>query len=244
MDSGTGTEPLELKISLSREVMDALDRYSERNGCASTESIYDFLTEGLKRSGDLEENGDDCGARKVTKLETLHWECLVPIARNLPLNKEFSIADLIIRLHSKENLDSLRIPSAWHSAFAVWTKRTMHVEFEQVRRPEGLRYIRKSGVQNDLPFRKKKEAAEPKPRRMTAKGLMGKLVSMSHHREINVPFKLADLMADIPKETMPRHWPAQMFGVRLKDALIYTGDFSHQTQYLDGKIVHTFTRLK
>lgn len=148
--SGQETDLTSIMLSLDLEagVVKALHQCAETSGRSLTQIVECILRQHLDVCCDEE--------RQPVEVSTLTWDVLVPYARKLQIGTRFNLYDLMIRLHSDKGLSSLKISSAWHSAFAQWAR--LHNEFVCERTAKGNFYTRISVVPAPLPNIKKAKA--------------------------------------------------------------------------------------
>lgn len=148
--SGQETDLTSIMLSLDLEpnVVRALRQCAETSGRSLTQVVECILRQHMDVCCDEEKQPVDTSS--------LTWDALVPYARKLPIGLRFNLYDLMIRLHSHEGLSSLKISSAWHSAFAQWAR--LHDEFVCERTAKGNFYTRISDTPAPLPNIKKAKA--------------------------------------------------------------------------------------
>lgn len=131
---------------------------------------------------------------------SLTWDVLVPYARRLKIGTRFNLYDLMIRLHSDKGLSSLKISSAWHSAFAQWVRRNN--EFRCERSPRGNVYVRISETHAPIPAIHKAEGV-PFIDRLTNPELLNKLKDAADAYPIGEEFTVEGLIEAMDHRTLP-----------------------------------------
>jgi hypothetical protein len=137
-----------LSLDLDPRVVRSLHECAESSGRSLEQVVECILQQHLNVCCEEE--------RQPVDTASLTWDALVPYARKLKIGIRFNLYDLMIRLHSHKGLSSLKISSAWHSAFAQWVRD--HNEFICERTAKGNLYTRISDTQAPLPKIKKAKA--------------------------------------------------------------------------------------
>uniref|UniRef100_A0AB39CDA1 Uncharacterized protein n=1 Tax=Pseudomonas phage HRDY3 TaxID=3236930 RepID=A0AB39CDA1_9VIRU len=184
---------------LSVEVGSKLHRefaeYCERTGQTMDQAVAEILRDKLNQDTDTSE-------RDPVDPRSLPWQTLIPFARKINKGQKFTVYDLIIRVHSHIGLTTVKVPGAWHSAFAMWVRR--HSEFKIERIPEGNAYVRVSDKYAPVPEAKPRTTPLPGVR-YTQKELQSQLRILALHQPLNEPFTYSSLLHEIPKEKRPHY---------------------------------------
>jgi len=190
----TTTLPLELGPELHRK----LASYCEEHGLSLDQAVSQIVGDKLKK---MEQAPDD--QRAVVDIRTLPWQTMIPYARKIPQGMLFNVYDLAIRMHSKLNLSSLKLPGAWHSAFAMWVRR--HSEFELVRVADGNSFRRNSDKEAPMPDVRVPLPRPLVPKRYTQAELQHILRMTALHKPLNEKFTFNDIYRSIPQEKRPHY---------------------------------------
>lgn len=182
-----------LSLDLEPSVIKALHQCAETSG-RSLEQVVECI---------VRQHLDICceEERQPVITSSLTWDVLIPYARRLKIGTRFNLYDLMIRLHSDKGLSSLKISSAWHSAFAQWVRRNN--EFTCERSPRGNVYIRNTDREAPLPER----MSNPVPfvDRLNNMELLNKLKDAADAMTAGETFTVADLLAPMDRNTLPKH---------------------------------------
>jgi hypothetical protein len=201
-----------LSLDLDVAVVKALHQCAETSGRSLDQVVACIVRQHLDICCEEE--------RQPVSVSSLTWDVLVPYARRLKIGTRFNLYDLMIRLHSDKGLSSLKISSAWHSAFAQWVRRNN--EFSCERTSKGNMYQRISD----------KPAPMPKPLdkvpfidRLTTPELITELKGIARNKPIGQGFTLQELIDSIHPDKLPKRIsPAVHRGFRHWQ--IKTGAFS------------------
>ena len=221
-----------LPVDIGPELHRELATYCEKNGLTMDQAVEQILREKMEQELGPHE-------REPTDPRMLPWQTLIPFARKIALGRQFTVYDLIIRVHSHIGLSTVKVPGSWHSAFAMWVRR--HVEFQIVRIPEGNAYVRVSDKEAPVPEEKPRTTPLPGVR-LTQKELQSQLRLLALHKPLNEPFTFTGLLHEIPKEKRPNYLG---YGT-LPQLKLWANDsrlFKVETDQRSRNIV-TFTRIR
>lgn len=182
-----------LSLDLEPSVIKALHQCAETSGRSLEQVVACIVRQHLDICCEEE--------RQPVITSSLTWDVLIPYARRLKIGTRFNLYDLMIRLHSDKGLSSLKISSAWHSAFAQWVRRNN--EFTCERSPRGNVYIRNTDREAPLPER----MSNPVPfvDRLNNMELLNKLKDAADAMPAGETFTVADLLAPMDRNTLPKH---------------------------------------
>lgn len=183
-----------LSLDLDARVIKALHQCAETSGRTLTQVVECILTNHLDICCDEE--------RQPVSVSSLTWDVLVPYARRLQIGTRFNLYDLMIRLHSDKGLSSLKISSAWHSAFAQWVRRNN--EFICERSPKGNVYKRISDKQAPIPAVRKADNV-PFIDRMNNTELLNKIKDAAESWPIGQHFTWRDILEAFDQKTLPKN---------------------------------------
>jgi len=185
-----------LKLDIGEDLHRALADHCERTGETVEQAISKILEQHLATTEDLYE-------KQAVPLDSLEWTELVPVARTIKMGMMFSLYDLVIRLHSRNQFSSLKVPGYWHSVFAQWVRR--HEEFRIIPAQNGNLFQRISDVEAPLP----KGRANKKPRdplalrRMTQQQLQDAVRQMAKEWPMGETFSVDMLLGRVPHKQKP-----------------------------------------
>jgi hypothetical protein len=193
--SGQKTELTSVKLSMDLEprVVEALQQCASTSGRNLAQVVECILRQHMDVCCEEE--------RQPVLVSSLTWDVLIIYARRLKIGTRFNLYDLMIRLHSDMGLASLKISSAWHSAFAQWVRRNN--EFTCERTPRGNVYVRNTDREAPLPER----VLNPVPfiDRMTNTELLNKLKDAADAKPAGETFTVRDLLEAMEQTKLPKH---------------------------------------
>lgn len=194
--SGQETDLTSVGLSLDLEpsVVKALHQCAETSGRSLKQVVECILRQHLDICCEEE--------RQPVAVSSLTWDVLIPYARRLKIGTRFNLYDLMLRLHSDKGLSSLKISSAWHSAFAQWVRRNN--EFTCERSPRGNVYQRNTDREAPLPERVVDKV--PFIDRMTNTELLNKLKDAADAKPAGETFTVSDLLSAMDKNKLPKHF--------------------------------------
>jgi hypothetical protein len=187
-----------LSLDLDPRVVKALHECSETSGRTLEQVVECILSQHLEICCKEE--------RQPVSVSSLTWDSLVPYARRLKIGTQFNLYDLMIRMHSDKGLSSLKISSAWHSAFAQWVRRNH--EFVVERSPRGNLYTRVSEEQAPIPDRV--TDAVPFIDRLTNTELLVKLKDAASAQPVGKEFTFGSLLRAMDRNKLPKRISAGM----------------------------------
>lgn len=181
-----------LSLDLEPHVVTALQNCADTSGRSMTQIVECILRQHMDVCCDEE--------RQPVSVSSLTWDSLVPYARKLKIGMRFNLYDLMIRLHSDKGLSSLKISSAWHSAFAQWVRRNN--EFVCERSPRGNLYHRVSDSPAPLPS---KATTVPFVDRLTNTELLTLMKDRADAWPVGEAFTEKELIGTFDQDKLPKH---------------------------------------
>lgn len=183
-----------LSLDLDPRVVRSLHECAESSGRSLEQVVECILRQHLNVCCEEE--------RQPVLTSSLTWDALIPYARRLQIGTRFNLYDLMIRMHSDKGLSSLKISSAWHSAFAQWVRR--HNEFTCERSPKGNIYKRITDTQAPIPEVRKTDAV-PFVDRMNNTELLNKIKDAAESWPIGQHFTWRDILAAFDQKALPKN---------------------------------------